>query len=78
VIIMLSTIKGLLPILRFKEDHPQAVFIHPEEGNMINLTTSDYLDGIKKIEGLDVENFMKKAINSETEFAYKEGDDDKA
>ena len=77
VIIMLSSLKSLLPVLRFKEEHPQAVLVHPEEGGMVNLT-STFLSGLSKVEGLSIEEFMKKALNADTEFAYKPEDDDKA
>lgn len=75
VVFVLSTVKSLMPITKLHENKPQALFITPDD-SVINLLDT-YLPNLEKIEGVSVEEFMKKAKNNEKEFAYTEKDDDK-
>jgi hypothetical protein len=73
---VLSTLKNLPPVAKIHEDIPQALFVTPEEeGTVIDLFKS-YLINIEKIEGMTREEYIRKAINVEKEFAYAETDDD--
>lgn len=74
VLFVLSTVKNLMPVAKLHDDKPQALFITPED-KFLDLTDS-YLKDLEKFEGLPKEEFFKKAINNEKEFAYDEKDND--
>ena len=76
VLLILSTLKNLPPVIKIHEDKPQALFVTPEEeGTVIDLFKS-YLVNIQKVEGMSRDEYLRKAVNVDKEFAYAESDDD--
>ena len=75
MLFVLSTVKNLIPVTKLHEDGPQALFVTPDD-NVIDLR-SNYLTHLEKVEGLPIEDFLRKARNAEKEFAYLDSDDDK-
>lgn len=64
----------MLPITKLKEDKPQGLFLTTDD-NYVDLF-KEYLPKLEKLEGTTKDEFMSKALNNETEFAYEAGDDD--
>ena len=75
VLLVLSTVKNLMPIVKLHESGPQALFVTPED-NVVDLLANQ-LSHIEKIEGLPKEEFKRKAANVDQEFAYLDQDDDR-
>ena len=63
-----------MPVTKLHEDKPQGLFITPEDRFIDLLDT--YLKGLEKIEGQTKEEFFRKALNNDQEFAYEEKDND--
>jgi hypothetical protein len=64
-----------MPVAKLHEEHPQALFVTPEDNNIIDLFQTT-LTNLERIEGLSKEEYLRKAVNAEKEFAYLETDDD--
>jgi len=75
VLFVLSSIKGLMPVLKLHENGPQGVFVKPDEQHVDLLNTT--LASLERIEGLPREEFIAKAKNADEEFAVLPTDDDK-
>lgn len=75
VLIVLSYVRNLMPVAKLHEEHPQALFVTPEDNNIIDLFQTT-LTNLERIEGLSKEEYLRKAVNAEKEFAYLETDDD--
>jgi hypothetical protein len=65
-----------MPVAKLHEEGPQALFVTPEDNNVIDLF-STHLTNLEKVEGLTKEEYLRKAVNGEKEFAYLETDDDR-
>jgi hypothetical protein len=76
VLLVLSTLKNLPPVLKIHEDIPQAVFVTPEEETTVIDLFKSCLVNVEKVEGLARDEYLRKSVNNEKEFAYSEGDDD--
>ena len=76
VLLVLSTLKNLPPVLKIHEDIPQALFVTPEEETTVIDLFKSCLVNVEKAEGLTRDEYLRKSINNEKEFAYSEGDDD--
>lgn len=63
VVFVLSSTKSLMPITKVHVDHPQGLFITPED-NFVDLLNV-YLPGLEKVEDLTPEEYLKKAFNNE-------------
>lgn len=70
----MSTVKNLMPIIKLKEDQPQGLFLANED-NFLNLLDT-YLHKIQKIEGLTPDEYIKKALKSDIEFAHDPTEED--
>ena len=76
VLLVLSTLKNLPPVVKIHEDVPQALFVTPDEESTVIDLFKSYLVNVEKIEGLTRDEYLRKAVNVDKEFAYSEGDDD--
>jgi hypothetical protein len=64
-----------MPVAKLHEEGPQALFVTPEDNNIIDLL-QNHLVNLEKIEGLTRDEYLRKAGNIEKEFAYTETDSD--
>ena len=76
VLLVLSTLKNLPPVVKILEDRPQALFITPEDENTVVDLFKSYLVNLEKVEGLTKDEYLRRAVQADKEFAYTEKDDD--
>ncbi|CDW86371.1 UNKNOWN [Stylonychia lemnae] len=65
VIFVMSTTKSLMPITKIHSSQPQALFITPDS-EFVNLF-NNYLPQLEKVEGMSPDEFLKKALNIDSE-----------